>query len=113
MTDLKLRDRTIRLGDLTGAHLEDNYDAVMVFSQMTGQPTKEQFSALITLVHVAAIAGGETLTREELKALIRLPDSAALVGAVSLALGFVAAEPATGEVQRPEPSPSSATSSGG
>lgn len=106
MATLKLKGREIKLGELTGAHLEDNYDAVVSCSQLSGTPTKEQFAALITVAHLAAQAGGETLTRDELRQLVRFPDTVRLASAVFTALGFVEKEPDTGEAKSPAASPS-------
>jgi hypothetical protein len=103
---LQLGDKKYTLGDLTGAHLEDNYEAVRLFSSITGLPTKEQFSATLTLAHLALVAGGATMTREEMRGLIRMPQTVLLIGAVSVALGFPEAKKDPGEAGSPEASPS-------
>jgi hypothetical protein len=103
---LKLGEVEYPMGELTGAHLEDHYDAVAIFSQMSGMPTREQFAAAITLAWWARGAAGSTMTRDEMRALVRLPNTPALVSAVGRSLGFVEASGAKGEAKSPESSQS-------
>jgi hypothetical protein len=98
--EIRLGETTYPLGDLTGAHLEDHYDAVLAFTQMTGIPNRDQFSAALTLLHQSILAGGGSITREQVRSAIQFPDTARITDAVGKALGFKrAASP--GEAERP------------
>jgi len=78
-------------GDLTGAHLEDFYDDVMRFAQVSGMPTKDQFGSILTLAHQALLAGGKwTGTRDDARVLVRVSDMGTLATSVGTALGFEA-----------------------
>ena len=107
MKTIKLIDQEYPLGDLTGAELEDNYDAVQAYMTMTGVPNKDQFSAIVTLVHLSMVAGGSKLTREEMRRLVRFSQGAALIEAAGYALGLRKADPkaTTGEAEGPGRSP--------
>ena len=101
-----LAGRRFEFGDLTGAVLEDHYDSITMFLQMTGVPTKDQFSALLTLAHQSMVAGGWQGTREDAVKLVRYRDSVALGVAVGKALGFeVGGGAQTGEAEGPQSSP--------
>lgn len=97
--EIKLGDQTYPLGDLTGAHLEDHYDAVLAFTQMVGIPTKDQFTASITLLHQAILAGGGVISRDEVRKFVQFPRVAEITDVVGKALGFKRAAP--GEAGRP------------
>ncbi len=102
MATLKLGEIEYRVGELTGAHLEDHYDAVLLVTEMAGAPSRAQFSALLTLAHQAVLAGGAVVSREDMVAKVRWSDAGALATAVVTALGFAPASASTGEADRPE-----------
>jgi hypothetical protein len=105
MNVLQLGEASYPLGNLTGAHLEDHYEAVQAFTAMSGVPDRAQFSATVTLLHQAMAAGGSGLTRAEVAALVQLPQLASVIVAVGRALGFEPSKVTQGEAERPQVSP--------
>jgi hypothetical protein len=104
---IKLCGQEYPLGDLTGAELEDAYEAVQTYSTLAGFPTREQFGAVITLVHLSMVAGGSALTRDEMRKLVRFSDGSHLIEAAGYALGLRQSTDrvTTGEAKGPTASP--------